>query len=43
MLGRWKPEWGDRALFDQWVRENGDKDPPPDLVPGATVVFRTEL
>ena len=43
MLGRWKPEWGDRALFDRWVRENGDRDPPPDLVPGATVVFRTEL
>jgi branched-subunit amino acid transport protein len=43
MLGRWKPEWGDRTLFDRWVRENGDKDPPPDLVPGATVIFRTEL
>jgi hypothetical protein len=43
MLGRWEPEWGDRAKFERWVREHGDKDPPPDLVPEATAVFGSSL
>ena len=43
MLVNWKPEWGDRAKFEQWVREHGDKDPPPDLLPGATPVFASAL
>jgi branched-subunit amino acid transport protein len=43
MLVNWKPEWGDRAKFERWVREHGDKDPPPDLVPGATATFASAL
>ena len=43
MLGRWNPEWGDRTKFELWAREHGDKDPPPDLVPGATVAFHASL
>jgi hypothetical protein len=43
MLAGWKPEWGDRAAFERWARENGDRDPPDDLVPGATIVYRTAL
>ena len=43
MLTRWKPEWGDREKFERWARENGDRDPPDDLVPGATLVYRTVL
>jgi hypothetical protein len=43
MLARWKPEWGDRSAFERWARENGDRDPPDDLVPGATIVYRTAL
>jgi branched-subunit amino acid transport protein len=43
MLGGWKSDWGDRAKFERWVRDQGDKDPPPDLVPGATVVFNSVL
>ena len=43
MLSQWKPEWGDRSKFADWARENGDRDPPDDLVPGATIVFRTSL
>jgi hypothetical protein len=42
MLGRWKPEWGDRAAFERWARENGDKDPPDHLAPAA-LVFQTVL
>jgi hypothetical protein len=42
MLGRWKPEWGDRAAFERWARESGDRDPPDQLVPAA-MVFRTVL
>jgi hypothetical protein len=42
MLGRWKPEWGDRAAFERWARENGDKDPPDELVPAA-MIFRLVL
>jgi hypothetical protein len=42
MLGRWKPEWGDRTAFERWARDNGDKDPPDHLAP-ATMVFRTVL
>ena len=42
MLGRWKPEWGDRAAFERWARDNGDKDSPDHLAP-ATMVFRTVL
>jgi hypothetical protein len=43
MLVGWKPEWGDREKFAGWVRDHGDSDPPPGLVPGATVVFGTVL
>jgi hypothetical protein len=43
ILGRWKPEWGDRAAFERWAREHGNEDPPPGLVPGATVVFNSML
>jgi branched-subunit amino acid transport protein len=43
MLGGWKKDWGDRDAFERWVRANGDKDPPPDLVPGATPVFHAVL
>jgi hypothetical protein len=43
MLARWKPEWGDRDAFERWAHENGDRDPPDDLVPGATIVYRTAL
>jgi hypothetical protein len=42
MLGRWKPEWGDRAAFERWARDSGDKDPPDHLAPAA-MVFRTVL
>ena len=41
MLSGWKPEWGDKSAFARWAEENGDRDPPEDLVPDATVVFRT--
>jgi len=43
MLSEWKPEWGDRAKFADWARQSGDRDPPDELVPGATLVYRTEL
>lgn len=43
MLAGWKSEWGSRAAFEKWARENGEKDPPDDLVPGATIVYRTVL
>ena len=43
LLRGWKAEWGDRAAFDRWVRENGDRDPPPDLFPKIVPVFRGEL
>jgi branched-subunit amino acid transport protein len=43
MLSQWKPEWGDRDRFAKWAKENGDRDPPDDLVPGATIVYRTTL
>jgi hypothetical protein len=43
MLSRWKPEWGDRSTFERWAQENGQQDPPDDLVPGATIVYRTAL
>jgi hypothetical protein len=43
MLGHWEPAWGDRAAFAQWARERADKDPPPDLAPGAALVFRAVL
>ncbi len=43
MLSAWKSEWGERAVFARWVRENGDRDPPDDLVPAATIVYRTQL
>jgi hypothetical protein len=39
MLGRWKPEWGERAPFELWARERSYKDPPPELVPGAAAIF----
>jgi hypothetical protein len=43
MLMHWKPEWGDRSAFEKWVRQYGEEDPPDDLVPGASVVYRTAL
>jgi branched-subunit amino acid transport protein len=43
MLAHWKSEWGDRTVFERWAKENGDRDPPDDLVPEATVVYRTAL
>jgi len=43
LLRSWKPEWGDRAAFDRWVREHGDRDPPPELFPNVIPVFRGEL
>ena len=43
MLSRWKAAWGDRAIFENWALSNGDRDPPDDLVPGATIVYRTAL
>jgi hypothetical protein len=43
MLGRWKPEWGDREKFARWARENGTKDPPRELFPDAYGVFNTPL
>jgi branched-subunit amino acid transport protein len=39
ILARWKPEWGDRAVFELWVREHVNQDPPPTLVPGAGLVY----
>jgi hypothetical protein len=42
MLGRWKAEWGDRAAFERWARENGEKDPPDHLSP-ASLIFQTVL
>jgi branched-subunit amino acid transport protein len=42
MLGRWNPRWGERAAFERWARDNGDKDPPDHLGP-ATLVFMTVL
>jgi hypothetical protein len=42
MLGRWKPQWGDRTAFEHWARDNGDKDPPDHLGPAA-LVFQTVL
>ena len=39
ILGSWQPQWGDRAVFERWVREHGNEDPPPNLVPAATMVF----
>ena len=43
ILGGWKPEWGDRAAFERWAHEHGDQDPPPNIVPGVTLVFNTVL
>ena len=43
MLSNWKAEWGNRTAFEKWVQENGHEDPPADLVPGATIVYRTAL
>ena len=43
MLSHWKPEWGNRSVFEGWALGNGDTDPPDDLVPAATVVYRTAL
>lgn len=43
ILGRWKPEWGDRATFERWVKEHSNQDPPANLVPGVIVVFNTVL
>jgi hypothetical protein len=43
ILTHWKPEWGDRPAFQRWVEQEGDKDPPPDLSPGAALAFRTVL
>jgi branched-subunit amino acid transport protein len=43
ILGRWKPEWGDRAAFERWVREHANQDPPANLVPGVIVVFNSVL
>ncbi|HEX2137101.1 MAG TPA: hypothetical protein VHG30_14560 [Microvirga sp.] len=43
ILTQWQPEWGDRGAFERWVREQGDKDPPPDLSPGASLTFHTVL
>jgi hypothetical protein len=42
MLGRWREHWGDRAAFERWAHDNGDKDPPEHLAPAA-MVFRTVL
>ena len=42
MLARWKPEWGDRAAFERWARDNGDQDPPEYLAPAA-MIFRLVL
>jgi len=39
ILGRWKPEWGDRVVFERWVREHVNQDPPPTLVPGAGLLY----
>jgi len=39
ILGSWQPQWGDRAVFERWVREHGNEDPPPNLVPAAGLVF----
>jgi len=39
ILARWKPEWGDRAAFERWVREHVNQDPPPTLAPGAGLLY----
>jgi hypothetical protein len=33
---------GERAAFERWARENGDEDPPDQLVPAA-MIFRMVL
>ena len=43
MLGRWNPEWGDRAKFESWAREHGDKDPPREIVGDAFRIFNAAL
>lgn len=43
MLGRWKPEWGDRAKFESWARDHGDKDLPREIGEDAFRVFNTVL
>lgn len=43
ILAGWKPEWGDRTELARWARLNGDRDPPPALAPGASVVLGTTL
>jgi hypothetical protein len=43
ILGNWQPQWGDRAVFERWVREHGNEDPPPNLVPAATGGIDTNL
>jgi hypothetical protein len=39
VLANWQPQWGDRALYERWVREHGNEDPPANLVPAATLIF----
>lgn len=39
ILARWKPEWGDRAVFERWVREHVNQDPPVTLAPGAGLLY----
>jgi hypothetical protein len=39
ILANWQPQWGDRTLYERWVREHGNEDPPANLVPAATLIF----
>ena len=39
IFANWQPQWGDRALYERWVREHGNEDPPANLVPAATSIF----
>jgi hypothetical protein len=43
MLGRWKPEWGDREKFARWARDHGGEDPRREDFPDAYGVFNTPL
>jgi hypothetical protein len=39
VLANWQPQWGDRAVYERWMREHGNEDPPANLVPAATLIF----
>ena len=38
----WKPEWGEREAFVQWVNAGAAGDPPVERAAGAVVAFQSK-